>query len=84
MVAHLQFFQPHKAEQKQQKSQQANAPNRHEMTSNQHDRKKGEVLANIGFATWQLEYFYEIFVRGLTSEILLNTYAKNSPLRHPQ
>jgi hypothetical protein len=40
--------------------------------------------ANIGLAIWRLKCFYETFVQGSTSVILLNFCAKNPPHRQDE
>jgi len=58
-VAHLQFFQPHKAKQKTAKEPPSQrTPNRHEMTANNHDRKEGRS-ANSGFAKKRVQWLIE-------------------------
>ena len=39
---------------------------RHEMTTNKHDRKEGQS-ANIGFAKWREKCFYDSLVQGSSS-----------------
>lgn len=59
MVAHLQFFQLHKAKQKTAKEPPSQrTPNRHEMTANNHDRKEGRS-ANSGFAKKRVQWLIE-------------------------
>ena len=61
-MAHLQFFQPHKA--KQKNSKRATKPthqDRHEMTTNTHDRKEGRS-ANTGLAKVAVQYSADTFV----------------------
>jgi len=40
-----------------------------------------KTTANIGLAIWRLKCFYETFVQGSTTVILLNFCAKNPPHR---
>jgi hypothetical protein len=77
-VAHLQFFQPHKA--KQKNSKRATKPthqDRHEMTTNNHDRKEGRS-ANSGFAKKRVQWLIE----HSTSHQLL-WYVDSFELRNP-
>ena len=39
------------------------------------------TTGNIGLAIWRLKFFYETFVQGSTTVILLNFCAKNPPHR---
>ncbi len=48
-----------------------------------HDRKESRT-ANIGLAIWRLKCFYETFVQGSTTVILLNICAKNPPHRQAE
>lgn len=64
-----------------QKSHQANTQqNRHEVTTKNHDRKEGRS-ANIGFAKWRVQCFYDSLVQGSSSVFQLNICAENPPLR---
>ena len=54
--------------------------NRHEMTTNKHDRKEGRS-ANIGFAKWRVKCFYDSLVQGSSSVFQLKFCAENPPLR---
>jgi len=54
--------------------------NRHEMTKNNHDRKEGRS-ANIGFAKWRVQCFYDSLVQDSSSVFQLNICAENPPLR---
>ena len=48
LVAHLHFFKPHKAKQKNAKEPPSQrTKKRHEMTTNNHFRKEGEVLTSV-------------------------------------
>jgi len=77
-VAHLQFFQPHKAKQKTTKEPPSQrTPNRHEMTANNHDRKEGRS-ANSGFAKKRVQWLIE----HSTSHQLL-CYVESFELRNP-
>lgn len=81
LVAHLHFFQPHKAKQKNAKEPPSQrTKDRHEMTTNKHDRKEGRS-ANIGFAKWRVTYFYDSLVQGSSSVFQMNICAENPPLR---
>jgi hypothetical protein len=42
------------------------------------------TTGNIGLAIWRLKCFYETFVQGSTSVILLNFCAKNPPHRQAE
>ena len=53
---------------------------RHEMTTNKNDRKEGRS-ANIGFAKWRVQCFYDSLVQGSSSVFQLKYCAKNPPLR---
>jgi hypothetical protein len=53
---------------------------RHEMTTNKHDRKEGRS-ANIGFAKWRVKCFYDSLVQGSSSVFQLKFCAENPPLR---
>ena len=46
--------------------------------------RKEQRRHNIGLAIWRLKYFYETFVQGSTSVILLNFCAKNPPQRQAE
>jgi hypothetical protein len=50
------------------------------MTTNNHDRKEGRS-ANIGFAKWRVQYFYDSFVVDSSAVFQLKFCAKNPPLR---
>jgi len=50
------------------------------MDKQQHDSKKGRS-ANIGFAKWRVQCFYDSLVQGSTFGILMNICAENPPLR---
>jgi hypothetical protein len=50
------------------------------MTTNKHDRKEGRS-ANIGFAKWRVQCFYDSLVQGSSSVFQMNIYAENPPLR---
>jgi hypothetical protein len=50
------------------------------MTTNKHDRKEGRS-ANIGFAKWRVQCFYESLVLGSSSVFQMNICAVNPPLR---
>jgi hypothetical protein len=45
-----------------------------------HDRKEGRS-ANIGFAKWRVQCFYDSLVQGSSSVFQMNIRAKNPPLR---
>jgi hypothetical protein len=63
-----------------QKSHQANAPRQNKMDKQQHYRKEGRS-ANIGFAKWRVQCFYDSLVQSSTFGILMNICAENPPLR---
>jgi hypothetical protein len=63
-----------------QKSHQANAPKQTQMITNKQDSKEGRS-ANIGFAKWRVQCFFDSLVQGSTFGILMNICAKNPPLR---
>jgi len=44
------------------------------------DRKEGRS-ANIGFAKWRVQYFYDSLVVGSSSVFQMNICAENPPLR---
>jgi len=48
------------------------------------NKKEKARTANIGLAIWRLKYFYESFMQGSTSVILLNICAKNPPHRQAE
>jgi len=50
------------------------------MTTNNHDRKEGRS-ANIGFAKWQMQCFYDSLVQGSSSVFQMNICAENPPHR---
>ena len=54
--------------------------NRHEMQTSKHDRKEGRS-ANIGFAKWRVQCFYDSLVQGSSSVFQMKFCAKNPPLR---
>ena len=59
LVAHLHFFQTHKAKQKNAKEPpNQRTKKRHEMTTNKHDRKEGRS-ANSGFAKKRVQCLIE-------------------------
>ena len=65
------------------KSKRATKPthqNSNEMTTKNHDRKEGRS-ANIGFAKWRVQCFYDSLVQGSSSVFQLNICAENPPLR---
>jgi hypothetical protein len=77
-VAHLQFFQPHKA--KLRNSKRATKPthqDRHEMTTNKHDRKEGRS-ANSGFAKKRVQWLIE---HSISHQLLC--YVDSFELRNP-
>lgn len=81
LVAHLQFFQPHKV--KQKNSKRATKPTHQDnikMDRQQHDKKEGRS-ANIGFAKWRVKCFYDSLVQGSSSVFQMNICAENPPLR---
>jgi hypothetical protein len=45
--------------------------------------RENGYAANIGLAIWRLRYFYEIFVQGSTSVILLNFCGKYRHIAKP-
>ena len=63
-----------------QKSYQANAQDRHEMTTNNHGRKEGRS-ANIGFAKWRVQCFYDSSVQSASSVFQIKFCADIPPLR---
>ena len=80
-MAHLHFFQTHKAKQKNAKEPpNQRTKKRHEMTTNKHDRKEGRS-ANIGFAKWRVQCLYDSLVQGSSSVFQMNICAENPPLR---
>jgi hypothetical protein len=50
------------------------------MTTNKHDRKEGRS-ANIGFAKWRVQCFYDSLVQGSSSVFQMKFCAENPPLR---
>jgi hypothetical protein len=42
------------------------------------------TAANMGFAKWRVQCFYDTFAQGSTFGILMNFCAKNPPLRKAQ
>jgi len=59
LVAHLHFFQPHKAKRKNAKEPPSQrTKDRHVMTTNKHDRKEGRS-ANSGFAKKRVQWLIE-------------------------
>jgi hypothetical protein len=50
------------------------------MKSDQHNREEGRT-ANIGFAKWRVQCFYDSLVQGSSSVFQLNICAENPPLR---
>jgi hypothetical protein len=50
------------------------------MDRQQHNRKEGRS-ANIGFAKWRVQCFYDSLVQGSSSVFQLNICAENPPLR---
>ena len=53
---------------------------RHKMTTNKHGRKEGRS-ANIGFAKWRVQRFYDSLVQGSSLVFQLKFCAENPPLR---
>ena len=51
---------------------------RHQMAVKIHDRKEGRS-ANIGFAKWRVQCFYDSLVQGSSSVFQMNIRAKNPP-----
>lgn len=86
LVAHLHFFQPHKAKQKNAKETPSQGtPNRHEMTANNHDRKEGRS-ANSGFAKKRVQWLIEHsashqFLWCIDSLVLLNPLLRKATKR---
>ena len=83
-MAHLQFFQPHKA--KQKNSKRATKPthqDRHEMTTNTHDRKEGRS-ANTGLAKVAVQYSADTFVVNQSLVLRINICGENRHLRQAQ
>ena len=81
LVAHLHFFQTHKAKQKNAKE----PPNqrtrkRHEMTTNKHDRKEGRS-ANSGFAKKRVQWLIEHSASHQHLCLVDNEVLRNPPLR---
>jgi len=76
-VAHLHFFQPHKAKQKMQKSHQANAPNT-AVTMDRHTTTERTPACNSGFAKKRVQWIIE----HSTSHQLL-WYVDSFVLRNP-
>jgi hypothetical protein len=80
-VAHLQFFQT--AQSQAKNSKRATKPthqNRHEMTTNKHDRKEGRS-ANSGFAKVAVQCSADTFVVNQSLVLRINICAKNPRLR---
>ncbi|WP_276978169.1 hypothetical protein [Flavobacterium filum] len=50
------------------------------MKSDQHNREEGRT-ANIGFAKWRVQCYYDSIVQGSSSVFQLNICAENPPLR---
>jgi hypothetical protein len=50
------------------------------MTTKNHDRKEGRS-ANIGFAKWRVQCFYDSLVQGSSSVFQLKFCDENPPLR---
>lgn len=63
-----------------QKSHQANAPKQTQMITNKQDSKEGRS-ANIGFAKWRVQCFFDSLVQGSSSVFQLMFCAENPPLR---
>jgi len=53
---------------------------RYEMTTNKNDRNEGRS-ANIGFAKWRVQCFYDSLVQGSSSVFQLMFCAEKPPLR---
>ena len=77
------FAKPHKANAKAKFCKRATKPTHQDsskMDRQQHDRKEGRT-ANIGFAKWRVQCFYESLVQGSSSVFQLHICAENPPLR---
>jgi len=81
LVAHLQFFQTHKAKQKTAKEPPSQrTPNRHEMTANNHDRKEGRS-ANKRLAQWRVKWLIEHSTSHQLLWCIDSFVLRNPPLR---
>ncbi|NQU54507.1 MAG: hypothetical protein HQ522_18440 [Bacteroidetes bacterium] len=56
-------------------------PHRHSDTADRHTTKDRRAAGNSGFAKWRVQCFYDSLVQGSTFGILMNSCAKNPPLR---
>jgi hypothetical protein len=77
------FAKPHKPHAQAKFCKRATKPrhqDRHEMTTNKHDRKEGRS-ANIGFAKWRVKCFYDSLVQGSSSVFQMYICAEIPPLR---
>jgi len=74
------FLQTHKANQKMQKSYQANAP-KTVRTMNIINIIDRTPACNKGLPKWRQKCYYETFVQGSTFVLRLNFSANNPPLR---
>jgi len=63
-----------------QKSHQANEPRNKRNDNEKHDRKEGRS-ANIGFAKWRVQCFYDSLVQASSSVFQMSVCAENPPLR---
>jgi hypothetical protein len=80
LLAHLHFFPTHRPTLKNPKEPPSQRPRHSKMDKQQHDRKEGRS-ANIGFAKWRVQCFYDSLVQGSSSVFQLNICAENPPLR---
>ncbi len=81
-MAHLLFCNRTKPNKKSTRATKPTHQDRHEMTTNKHDRKEGQHLT----AVWRNGGFsasYDSFVVGSSAVLRLNFCAKNPPHRKP-
>ena len=69
-----------RTDQKLQKSLLCQRTETDQNDTNKHDRKEGRS-ANIGFAKWRVQCFYDSLVQSSSSVFQLNICAENPPLR---
>ena len=78
-VAHLYFLQPHRPTQKNPK-EPPSKHNRHEMTTNNHDRKEGRS-ANTGLAKVAVQCSVDTFLVNQSLVLRINFCGENRHLR---
>jgi hypothetical protein len=79
-VAHLSFFNAQTNAKKSKRATKPTQPNRHEMTTNNHDRKEGRS-ANTGLAKVAVQCSEDTFVVNQNLVLRINICGENRHLR---